>query len=175
MRSRQAGCESSDEVFSSHRMSGQSSNKSPCSNGWRMRPAAMSSPKRPLTSLCKTPSPASSSATPRSIYDRNASSSSASSSVASGGSVRSTSINAIPRHPSGHDRSDSSAGKLFGYRPWQRGESSTAVYWCLYTMAAVGPDDQLVHPHDCCCGAPVSTATSKVDRSPCVRLPARRR
>ena len=33
--------------------------------------------------------------------------------------------------------------------PWQFGESSTAVYWCLGTMETFGPDDGLAHPHCC--------------------------
>jgi hypothetical protein len=38
---------------------------------------------------------------------------------------------------------------------WKRGDSTTANYWCLNTMEAVGPDDNFVHPHACgarrCC------------------------
>jgi hypothetical protein len=33
--------------------------------------------------------------------------------------------------------------------PWQEGASTTAVYWCLETMATAGPDEQLAHPHEC--------------------------
>lgn len=47
-------------------------------------------------------------------------------------------------------RTKNAFGNHVGYRPWQTGESSTAVYWCLHTMGTVGPDDQLVHPHSCC-------------------------
>jgi hypothetical protein len=36
--------------------------------------------------------------------------------------------------------------------PWQMGASTTAVYWCLSTMASAGPDDSLAHPHACCVG-----------------------
>lgn len=32
---------------------------------------------------------------------------------------------------------------------WQRGETSTAAYWCLATMEAFGPDDGLVDAHSC--------------------------
>ena len=32
---------------------------------------------------------------------------------------------------------------------WQRGETSTAPYWCLATMEAFGPDDGLVDAHSC--------------------------
>jgi hypothetical protein len=32
---------------------------------------------------------------------------------------------------------------------WSTGDSPTAVYWCLQTMATAGPDDQLAHPHAC--------------------------
>jgi len=35
---------------------------------------------------------------------------------------------------------------------WRMGESTTAVYWCLKTMATAGPDDDLAHPKDCCQG-----------------------
>lgn len=47
-------------------------------------------------------------------------------------------------------RTKNAFGNHVGYRAWQRGESTTAVYWCLHTMGTVGPDDQLVHPHSCC-------------------------
>jgi hypothetical protein len=47
-------------------------------------------------------------------------------------------------------RTKNAFGNHVGYRPWQKGESSTAVYWCLHTMGTVGPDDALVHPHTCC-------------------------
>ncbi len=33
--------------------------------------------------------------------------------------------------------------------PWETGESTTAVYWCLGTMETAGPDDQYCHPHTC--------------------------
>jgi hypothetical protein len=33
--------------------------------------------------------------------------------------------------------------------PWQFGESTTAAFWCLCTMSVAGPDDGLVHPHNC--------------------------
>ncbi|HEX8951692.1 MAG TPA: hypothetical protein VF945_07590 [Polyangia bacterium] len=32
---------------------------------------------------------------------------------------------------------------------WKRGESTTAVYWCLATMEAFGADDGYCHPHQC--------------------------
>ena len=35
---------------------------------------------------------------------------------------------------------------------WQTGDSTTAVYWCLQTMATAGPDDNLAHPQSCCAG-----------------------
>jgi hypothetical protein len=47
-------------------------------------------------------------------------------------------------------RTKNAFGNHVGYRPWQSGESTTAVYWCLRTMGTVGPDDRLVHPHTCC-------------------------
>jgi len=37
-----------------------------------------------------------------------------------------------------------------GQHDWSSGESTTAAYWCLATMASVGPDDGFVHPSDCC-------------------------
>jgi fatty-acid desaturase len=49
-------------------------------------------------------------------------------------------------------RTKNAFGNHIGYRPWQKGQSSTAVYWCLHTMATVGPDDHLAHPHTCCSG-----------------------
>jgi len=33
--------------------------------------------------------------------------------------------------------------------PWQAGESTTAVFWCLKTMQTAGPDDGLAHPTAC--------------------------
>lgn len=36
--------------------------------------------------------------------------------------------------------------------PWQAGESTTAVFWCLRTMATAGPDDDLAHPARCLTG-----------------------
>lgn len=36
--------------------------------------------------------------------------------------------------------------------PWQAGEMTSASYWCLKTMDAVGPDDQIVHAKDCRAG-----------------------
>ena len=35
---------------------------------------------------------------------------------------------------------------------WQSGESTTAVFWCLRTMATAGPDDQFAHPSACRAG-----------------------
>lgn len=32
---------------------------------------------------------------------------------------------------------------------WEEGASSTAVYWCIDTMEAAGPDDHFAHPHLC--------------------------
>lgn len=37
-------------------------------------------------------------------------------------------------------------------RDWASGESTTAAYWCLSTMASVGPDDAFAHPAECCEG-----------------------
>ncbi len=33
--------------------------------------------------------------------------------------------------------------------PWQMGTSTTAVFWCLGTMATAGPDDMYCHPSTC--------------------------
>lgn len=50
-------------------------------------------------------------------------------------------------------RTKTAFGTLVGDRsdpaPWQIGASTTAVYWCLGTMASAGPDDGLAHPHAC--------------------------
>ena len=35
---------------------------------------------------------------------------------------------------------------------WEEGDSTTAVYWCLDTMGAAGPDDQVAHPQYCRAG-----------------------
>lgn len=32
---------------------------------------------------------------------------------------------------------------------YRTGDSTTAVYWCLATMATWGPDEHLAHPHHC--------------------------
>jgi hypothetical protein len=32
---------------------------------------------------------------------------------------------------------------------WQTTESTTAVFWCLSTMASAGPDDDYAHPTTC--------------------------
>jgi len=36
--------------------------------------------------------------------------------------------------------------------PWQEGESTTAVYWCLGTMETAGPDNVYCHPSTCVAG-----------------------
>lgn len=36
--------------------------------------------------------------------------------------------------------------------PWDTGESTTAVYWCLMTMQTAGPDEQFCHPATCRAG-----------------------
>jgi hypothetical protein len=36
-----------------------------------------------------------------------------------------------------------------GNQEWKRGDSTTAVYWCLATMQPFGIDDQYCHPHQC--------------------------
>jgi hypothetical protein len=35
---------------------------------------------------------------------------------------------------------------------WQDGNSTTAVFWCLKTMDACGPDDDLAHAKSCRAG-----------------------
>jgi hypothetical protein len=46
-------------------------------------------------------------------------------------------------------RTKTAFGSPAGGHDWRRGESTTAVYWCLLTMESGGPDDGLVHPHGC--------------------------
>ena len=46
-------------------------------------------------------------------------------------------------------RTKTAYGNAIGYEGWQSGNSSTAAYWCLQTMGASGPDDQLVEPKQC--------------------------
>ena len=36
-----------------------------------------------------------------------------------------------------------------GAPEWQRGESTTAQYWCLQTMESAGADDGYAHPGSC--------------------------
>jgi len=45
------------------------------------------------------------------------------------------------------------AGVVYG-EPirWENGYYPNAVFWCLHTADAVGPDDQYVHPHVCVAG-----------------------
>jgi hypothetical protein len=49
-------------------------------------------------------------------------------------------------------RTKTAFGTFVGHDPWQEGNSSTAVYWCLRTMETVGPDESLAHPQSCCAG-----------------------
>ncbi len=49
-------------------------------------------------------------------------------------------------------RTKTAYGNAIGYEGWQHGNSSTAAYWCLQTMGACGPDDQLVEPKQCRAG-----------------------
>lgn len=47
-------------------------------------------------------------------------------------------------------RTKTAFGSLAGApHRWQEGKSSTAVYWCLATMANSGPDDDVAHPQRC--------------------------
>jgi hypothetical protein len=36
--------------------------------------------------------------------------------------------------------------------PWEAGENTSAAYRCLHTSGPVGPDDLIVHPHECRAG-----------------------
>jgi hypothetical protein len=50
-------------------------------------------------------------------------------------------------------RTKTSFGSFIGSANfWEDGDSTTAVYWCLETMDAAGPDDHFAHPHDCRAG-----------------------
>jgi hypothetical protein len=40
------------------------------------------------------------------------------------------------------------------HAPWQTGQSTTAVFWCLKTMETAGPDDRFAHPMACQQGRP---------------------
>jgi hypothetical protein len=60
-------------------------------------------------------------------------------------------------------RTKTAFGTSIGYRPWQRGESSTAVYWCLNTMGSAGPDDGFVHPHRCRLGRMCYRSSDELD------------
>jgi hypothetical protein len=51
-------------------------------------------------------------------------------------------------------RTKAAFGAVVGEDPWQTGDSSTHVYWCLGTMEPVGPDEGLAHPHPCRSGRP---------------------
>lgn len=46
-------------------------------------------------------------------------------------------------------RARSAYGRAMDDADWEAGESSVESYWCLCTMEPVGPDDGLVHAHDC--------------------------
>jgi hypothetical protein len=47
-------------------------------------------------------------------------------------------------------RTKTAFGSLAGApHRWQHGKSSTAVYWCLATMANCGPDENVAHPQHC--------------------------
>lgn len=51
------------------------------------------------------------------------------------------------------------AGVTYGDRVrWENGYSPTAVFWCLRTADASGPDDGFVHPHVCIEGRSCFTA-----------------
>jgi len=45
------------------------------------------------------------------------------------------------------------AGVMYGeHVRWENGFYPTAVFWCLNTADAIGPDDGFVHPHVCIAG-----------------------
>ena len=45
------------------------------------------------------------------------------------------------------------AGIVYGNPvTWEAGYASTAIFWCLTTADAIGPDDGFVHPHVCLSG-----------------------
>ena len=45
------------------------------------------------------------------------------------------------------------AGVVYGEPvQWDNGYFPTAVFWCLRTAEAIGPDDGFVHPHVCVTG-----------------------
>ena len=42
------------------------------------------------------------------------------------------------------------AGVVYGDPvTWKAGYMATAIFWCLTTADAIGPDDGFVHPHVC--------------------------
>jgi len=49
--------------------------------------------------------------------------------------------------------------------PWEAGYVSTAVFWCLNTADAMGPDDGFVHPHAC---VATRACFCKREAEPCV-------
>jgi len=51
-----------------------------------------------------------------------------------------------------HLRTKMAFGSMPMAEDWQRGESSTAVYWCLCTMESAGPDDDFAHARKCRAG-----------------------
>jgi hypothetical protein len=45
------------------------------------------------------------------------------------------------------------AGVVYGELVrWENGYFPNAVFWCLHTADAIGPDDGFVHPHACVTG-----------------------
>jgi hypothetical protein len=47
--------------------------------------------------------------------------------------------------------------------PWQAGQSTTAVYWCLETMETAGPDDGYCAADRCRPGRACFQAADRVD------------
>ena len=60
------------------------------------------------------------------------------------------------------------AGVVYGEPVrWDNGYFPTAVFWCLQTADAIGPDDGFVHPHVCvperaCCSIAVLPTPGEV-------------
>jgi hypothetical protein len=45
------------------------------------------------------------------------------------------------------------AGVVYGDAvTWEAGYATTAIFWCVTTADAIGPDDGFVHPHVCVSG-----------------------
>lgn len=72
------------------------------------------------------------------------------------------------------------AGVVYGEAvTWDAGDRSTAVFWCLATADALGPDDGFVHPHvctenrECFCGSDDRAVPSDADPAAACQDPNR--